>query len=113
MSYSEIFILGWNLNGLMFVINLFTAMNVMKSTDIVTMSKDQETLSELKEELDTYYPNRSWETLISYFIPFTAFFRVSWRFYEMKMFFTKNEGTRLFDFMVYRYQKDIQIAKNR
>ena len=113
MSYSEIFILGWNLNGLMFVINLFTAMRIMKSTDIVTMSKEQERLSELKEELDTYYPNRSWETLVSYFIPFTAFFRVSWRFYEMKMFFTKNEGTRLFDFMVYRYQKDIQIAKNR
>jgi hypothetical protein len=113
MSYSEIFILGWNLNGMVFVLNLFVAMRIMKSTDIVTMTKEQERLSELKEELDNYYPNRSWETLISYFVPFTAFFRVSWRFYEMKMFFTKNEGTKLYDFMVYRYQKDIQMAKNR
>jgi hypothetical protein len=112
MSYGEIFILGWNLNGLMFVVNLLMAINVIKSVDIVDISKEHETLEELKKELDTYYPNRGFETLISYFIPFTAFFRVSWRFFEMKMFFTKNEGTNLFDFMVYRYQKDIQIAKN-
>jgi len=113
MSYSEIFILGWNLNGVMFVVNLLLAINVIKSTDIVSVSKEHEVLSELKKELDNYYPNRGIETLISYFIPFTAFFRVSWRFFEMKMFFQKNEGTSLFDFMVYRYQKDIQIAKNR
>jgi len=113
MSYAEIFILGWNLNGLMFIINLYLAVNVLKKTDITDVSKEHEKLSELKQELDAHYPNRGVETLISYFIPFTAFFRVSWRFIEMKMFFDKNEGTTLFDFMVYRYQKDIQIAKNK
>ena len=97
----------------MLVINFMFAMKMMKNTDIVQASKEHEQLSQLKEELEKYYPNRGYETLVSYFIPFTAFYRVSWRLYEMKMFFEKNEQTNMFDFMVYKYQRDIQLAKNK
>jgi len=27
-------------------------------------------------------------------------------------FFSKNQNTRMFDFMVYRYQKEISVAKD-
>jgi hypothetical protein len=113
MSYADIFIIGWNLNAMMFVVNLILAVNVVKSNDAAQVSKEHEVLSELKEELDNYYPNKGFETLISYFVPFMAFYRVSWRLFEMKMFFDKNDGTRMYDFMVYKYQRDIQIAKNK
>ena len=113
MTYGEIFIFGWNLNALMFVINLILAFRTVKQNDVVTMSKEHEILGELKEEMDKFYPNRGMETLISYFIPFTAFFRVSWRLIEMTMFFNKNQDAKMFDFMVYKYQVDIQKAKNR
>jgi len=113
MTYSEIFIFGWNLNALMFVVNLILAFRTVKQNDIMTISKEHETLNELKQEMDKFYPNRGMETLVSYFIPFTAFFRVSWRLIEMTMFFNKNQGARMFDFMVYKYQVDIQKAKNR
>jgi len=113
MSYNDIFIMGWNLNGVMLVINFMLAMKMMKNTDIVQASKEHDRLSELKQELEQYYPNRSYETLISYFIPFTAFYRVSWRLYEMKVFFDTNSDTNMFDFMVYKYQRDIQLAKNK
>ncbi len=112
MSYSEIFILGWNLNALMFVINLFLAFNVIKSTDAIQISKENEKLSQLKSELDIYYPNKTIETVISYLIPFTAFYRVAFRLYEMSMFFKANPGTSTFDFMIYKYEKDIEKAKN-
>jgi len=111
MNYSDIFTLGWNLNLVMFVINIVLSINIMKSVDITKAVKEHEILKELKEELDKYYPNRSYETLFSYFIPFTAFYRVSWRLLEMKMFFAKNIDTSMFDFMVYKYERDITIAK--
>ena len=113
MTYSDIFIFGWNLNALMFVINLILAYKTVKQDDIMTISKEHETLNELKEELDKFYPNRGMETLVSYFIPFTAFYRVSWRLLEMTMFFNKNQDAKMFDFMVYKYQVEIQKAKNR
>lgn len=113
MSYSEIFIMGWNLNALMFVVNLILALNVMKSNDPVEVSKAHEKLGQLKEEIDEYYPNRGLETLASYLIPFTAFYRVSFRLYEMSMFFKLNQDATMFDFMIYRYEKDIQVAKTK
>lgn len=113
MLYADIFIIGWTLNVFMFVLNLFLAVNVLKSNDMAEVSKEHEVLSELKKELDTYYPNKGIETLASYFVPFTAFYRVSWRLFEMRMFFSRNTGTRMYDFMVYKYEKDIQMAKNR
>lgn len=113
MSYSEIFIIGWNLNALMFVVNLILAFNVMKSNDPVEVSKAHEKLEQLKEEIDEYYPNRGLETLASYLIPFTAFYRVSFRLYEMSMFFKLNQAATMFDFMIYRYEKDIQVAKTK
>jgi len=103
---------GWGLNILMFLVNLTIALNVLKSTDITTMTKEHEVLSELKLEIDQYYPYRGYETLVSYFIPFVAFYKVAWRVIEMFSFFSKNKNTRMFDFMVYRYQKEIFTAKN-
>ncbi|PIF03882.1 MAG: hypothetical protein CSA86_04315 [Arcobacter sp.] len=112
MDYGQIFMYGWGLNILMFFVNLSIALNVLKSTDIITMSKEHEVLAQLKLEIDKYYPNRGYETLISYFIPFVAFYKVTWRIIEMVLFFRKNQNARMFDFMVYRYQKEIAIAKN-
>ena len=111
MSYEDIFIIGWNLNALMFIINLVLAISVLRSNDPASLSKESETLRELKEEFDTYYPNRKYDTIITYIIPFTAFFRVSFRMFEMKLFFDKNKGTKMYDFMIYKYQSDINKAK--
>ena len=112
MDYGQIFMYGWGLNIVMFLVNLSIALNVIKSTDVTTMTKEHEILGELKLEIDKYYPNRGYETLISYFIPFVAFYKVLWRLIEMMSFFSKNQNTRMFDFMVYRYQKEISVAKD-
>jgi hypothetical protein len=112
MDYGQIFMYGWGLNILMFLVNFFIALSVLKSADVTTMTKEHEVLGELKLEIDKYYPNRGYETLISYFIPFVAFYKVLWRIYEMLMFFSKNENTKMFDFMVYRYKREISVAKN-
>jgi hypothetical protein len=111
MDYGQIFMYGWGLNIMMFLANFLIALNVIKSTDVTTMTKEHQILGELKIEIDKYYPNRGYETLISYFIPFVAFYRVLWRMAEMMMFFNKNENVRMFDFMVYRYEKEISDAK--
>jgi hypothetical protein len=112
MSYSDIFILGWNLNAMMFVVNLFLAVSVMRSADMEQVEKEGQVLSALKQQFDTYYPNRKYETLISYLIPFVAFYRIVFKLIEMRMFFFKNKGAKMFDFMVYKYEKDIQKAKS-
>ena len=112
MDYGQIFMYGWGLNIVMFLVNLSIAVNVIKSTDVTTMTKEHEILGELKLEIDKYYPNRGYETLLSYFIPFVAFYKVLWRIIEMMSFFSKNQNTRMFDFMVYRYQKEISVAKD-
>jgi len=112
MSYGDIFIIGWNLNALMFMVNLLMAFSILKSSDPVQLAKESEKLTVLKEEFEKYYPNRKYETLITYLFPFTAFFRVGFRMLEMMMFFKKNEGTRMYDFMVYKYQSDIDKVKN-
>ena len=112
MTYSEIFIIGWNLNALMFVINLLLAFNVMKRADVVKVAKAQEKLNKLKEQIDTYYPNRALETLISYILPFVAFYRVGFRLLEMRDFLKRNKGATLFDFMIFKYQQDIDRAKS-
>jgi hypothetical protein len=112
MSYADILILGWNLNAMMFVVNLFLAINVMKTTDMDEVEKENQKLSFLKQEFDSYYPNRKYETMVSYLIPFTAFYRISFKLLEMSLFFSRNKGTRMFDFIVYKYQTDIEKAKN-
>lgn len=111
MEYSQIFLYGWTANIFMFLVNLLIAVNVIKSTDITTISKEHQVLNELKVEIDKYYPNRGYETLVSYFLPFVAFYKVLWRIVEMIMFFQKNKDAKMFDYMVYRYQKEISIAK--
>jgi hypothetical protein len=112
MSYEEIFILGWNLNALMFVVNLLLAIRVVRSKGHDDLERESQTLAQLKEEFDQYYPNRKYETMGTYLIPFTAFFRMNFRILEMVMFFVKNKDTSMYDFMVYKYTNDILRAKN-
>ena len=111
MTYTEIFILGWNLNAFMFVVNLILAIKVISGNNPEELQEQNQVLTELKNEFEKFYPNRGIETLASYLIPFTAFFRVGWRLIEMMSFFNKNQGTKMFHFMVYKYQSDIDKAK--
>ena len=111
MSYEDIFVLGWNLNALMVLINLLLAINIFKSSDPIEMQKNSEVLKKLNIEFEHYYPNRKFETLISFIIPFTAFYRILFRIVEMYLFFQKNHGTKIYDFMIYKYQRDIDKAK--
>lgn len=113
MSYEEILILGWNLNVIMFLLNLFFAFRTMSTKTREQMEEENRVLSSLKEEFDKYYPNRKYETILTYLIPFTAFFRMSFRLIEMSSFFSRNKGTTMVDYMIYKYEKDIKIAKNR
>lgn len=113
MSYIDIFILGWNLNALMFVVNLLLAIKVIKTNDIEVIQEQTRVLDDLKNEFDKYYPNRKVETIVSYLIPFTAFLRMSFRIVEMLSFFSKNSGTSMYDFMVYKYSREIEKAKIR
>ena len=112
MSYLDICIIGWNLNALMFVINFLIAIRVISTGDRSKLQEESLVLKELKEELEKYYPNRIYSTLISFGVPFTAFFRMSYRLLEMYFFFQKNKEARMFDYMVYKYSYDIQRARN-
>ena len=112
MDYIDIFMLGWNLNALMFAVNLLLAFKIIKSDDVQKLQEESQMLHTLKTEFDKLYPNRRLETLISYAMPFTAFYRGLYRIIEMYMFFNKNKGTSMFDFMVYKYQADINKIKN-
>jgi hypothetical protein len=107
MSYYDIFIIGWNLNAIMFVSNLLMAISTFNSQDIINIQKQSEILKELKERYEELYPYKRYEILISYFIPFTAFYRISYRYYEMHKFFQANSGTKMYDYMIYSYTKDI------
>lgn len=113
MTYEEIFVLGLTLNLVMFLLNFFLALRTMNSKNKEQLQKESRVLNDLKQEFDKYYPNRKYETLVTYFIPFTAFFRMLYRLIEMNSFFSKNEGTTMVDYMVYKYQNDIEMAKNR
>ncbi|RXJ60296.1 hypothetical protein [Candidatus Marinarcus aquaticus] len=113
MSYFDIFIFGWNLNAFMFVVNMLLAIRVIRSKDPEELEEENEQLQRLKEEFDSYYPNRRYETLATYLIPFTAFFRMSFRILEMLSFFSRNSGTTMYDFMVYKYVSEINRAKEQ
>jgi len=113
MSYLDICILGWNLNALMFVTNLLLAVRVIRANNVDEIEEQTKFLEELKFEFDKYYPNRKIEIIISYLVPFTAFFRMTLRLLEMFLFFTKNKNTTMYDFMVYKYSYDIQKAKSK
>ena len=112
MSYLDICITGWNLNALMFVLNFFLAIKVVSTQDRNTLQEESAILKELKDELDDYYPYRTYATFLTYAVPFAAFFRMSFRFIEMIFFFQKNANTKMFDFMVYKYTVDINKVKN-
>lgn len=113
MSYLDICIIGWNLNALMFVLNFLIAIQVISNQDRTKLQEESLVLKELKEELDKYYPYRTYATVLAYMVPFTAFFRISFRLVEMFLFFQKNEEAKLFDYMVYKYSYDIEKARNK
>ena len=112
MGYLEIFILGWNLNALMFAVNFIIAARTISSTNKEQLMKESYVLKELKEDLDKYYPYRTYTTLATYLVPFTAFFRMTFRIIEMFFFFQKNRSAKMFDYMVYKYTLDIKRARN-
>lgn len=112
MSYLDICIMGWNLNAFMFVVNFLIAIKVISTEDRDKLQEESLVLKELKEELEEYYPNRTYMTMITYLVPFTAFFRMSFRLIEMFLFFQKNRDAKMFDYMVYKYSLDIEKAKN-
>ena len=112
MTYLDIFIIGWNLTALMFVINFLIAVRVISTQDKTKLVEESMILKELKDEFEKYYPNRTMTTLLTYVVPFTAFFRMSFRLVEMYFFFQKNQDAKMFDYMVYKYNYDIQKAKN-
>ena len=58
MSYLDICITGWNLNALMFVVNLLIAIRTISTQDKSRLYEESLVLKELKEELEKYYPNR-------------------------------------------------------
>ena len=113
MNYTDIIILGWNLNALMFVVNLVLAINIIRTNEAERFQEESEKLRELSSQMEEYYPNKQYETLLSYAIPFTAFYRILFKLIEMVMFFNKNKGTKMYDFIVFKYQNDINKAKNR
>ncbi len=113
MNYEEIFILGWNLNLMMFVLNFFLAIRAISSKSKDQLAQENLYLADLKEEFDKYYPYRKYETMVTYLIPFTAFFRMTYRIVEMVSFLNRNENTTMVDFMIYKYQSDIELAKNK
>jgi hypothetical protein len=112
MSYLDICILGWNLNAFMFVVNFLIAIKVISTQDRSKLQEESLVLKELKEELETYYPNRTLTTLLTYAVPFTAFFRMSYKLVEMYFFFQRNKEAKMFDYMVYKYNLDISKAKS-
>jgi len=113
MSYEEIFILGWKLNGFMLVLNMLIIFRALKLRGPVDLQKENEILEELKDEFSQYYPYRKYGTLLSYFIPFMASFKIIYRLFEMYSFVKKNIDASLFDYMEYKYKYDIQKAKER
>ena len=112
MSYLDICILGWNLNAFMFVVNFLIAIRVISTQDRSKLQEESLVLKELKEELEKYYPNRTLTTLLTYAVPFTAFFRMSYKLVEMYFFFQRNKDAKMFDYMVYKYSSDISKAKS-
>lgn len=112
MNYLDICIIGWNLNALMFVVNLLIAVKTISNADRDKLHEESLVLKELKEELDKYYPYKTFSTIISYIFPFTAFFRMSFRLIEMLFFFQKNQEAKMFDYMVYKYVTEINKARN-
>lgn len=113
MTYEEIFIIGWNLNLVMFLLNLFLALRTMSRKNKEQIEEENRVLSKLKQEFDKYYPYRKYETMLTYLMPFAAFFRMSYRLIEMNSFFTKNRDTTMVDYMIYKYQSDIELARNK
>lgn len=113
MSYLDICIIGWNLNAFMFVVNFLIAIRTISSQDRELLAQQSVILKKLKDELEEYYPNRTQSTIISYIVPFTAFFRMGFRLIEMFFFFQKNQQAKMFDYMVYKYSSEINKAKYR
>ena len=50
--------------------------------------------------------------MLTYVVPFTAFFRMNYKLVEMYFFFQRNKEAKMFDYMVYKYTSEIDKVKN-
>lgn len=112
MSYEEIFIVGWFANAIMLIINVLVVLFVVKTNDSEVLKKQSQDLQKLKNEYDKYYPYHKQMSILAYFLPFTGFFRISYRLFEMYLFLSKNKETNIYHFVAYKYTCDIQKAKD-
>ncbi|AXH15419.1 hypothetical protein [Malaciobacter mytili] len=112
MSYEEIFILGWLANILMLFINIVVVFSVVRTNEVAKLKEQSLALEELKKEYDKYYPYHKQMAIIAYFLPFTGFFRVGFRLFEMFLFLSKNKDANVYNFIEYKYTQDIKKAKN-
>ncbi len=51
-------------------------------------------------------------TLLAYMLPFTGFFKVGFKLFEMFLFLSKNKEANVYNFIEYKYTKEIQKAKD-
>ncbi|PHO11201.1 hypothetical protein CPG37_01795 [Malaciobacter canalis] len=112
MSYEEIFILGWLANIFMIFANILVVLMVVKTNDAEKLKEQSIQLNELKKEYDKYYPYHKQMTLLAYMLPFTGFFKVGFKLFEMFLFLSKNKEANVYNFIEYKYTKEIQKAKN-
>ena len=116
MSYLDICIMGWNLNAFMFVVNLLIAVRTISNQDRSKLYEESLVLKELKQELEKYYPNRIYSTIISYLVPFTAFFK--WVLDLWKCFFSFKKIKKLKFLIIWFINinliyKKLEIVQNR
>ena len=112
MSYEEIFIIGWFANIIMIFVNVLVVLFVVKTNDPEQLKEQSIALQKLKAEYDKYYPYHKQMTIVAYLLPFTGFFKISYRLMEMYLFLSKNKDTNIYHFVAYKYTCDIQKAKN-
>lgn len=111
MSYFEIFILGWFLNAFMLLVNSILYVKFMNLQKLDLLDEEIEIIYELQSEVNKYYPNKKGETLFSYLLPFTAFFKTLFLIIEMLNFFIKDENKSMYDFLIHKYFKEIERAR--
>lgn len=112
MSYEEIFILGWLANIFMIFANVLVVLMVVRNNEPEKLKEQSIQLNELKKEYDKYYPYHKQMSILAYLLPFTGFFKVGFRLFEMTLFLSKNKDANVYNFIEYKYTKEIQKAKD-
>lgn len=111
MSYFDILTFGWFLNISIFLINFLFKARYMKLENMDILEEERVIVNELKNEVLIHYPNKKQEKILTCLIPFTAFFKTIYSFTDMIIFFLKEKNRSMYDFMVYKYFKEIERAR--